>query len=193
MRKSTIATIAAGLLLVAAGCGETTPELVDRTDSAAVEEIAEDAADAEDSDADDASGDAAGPYRIGDTVAMGELEHTLHGARWSTGDEWFGPDEGERWLVLDIEVTNAGGSSEGISSLIMWTLVDSENRTVDMTFTTDERGSLDGELGAGRSMRGEIAYAVSDSGDSWELLFEPEVFGFGQAIYAIAAEDVTEG
>jgi hypothetical protein len=193
MRKSTIAVIAAGLLLVATGCGETTPELVDRTDSAAVEEAAEDAADAEGSDAEDESGDAAGPYRIGDTVAMGDLEHTVHGARWSTGDEWFGPDEDERWLVLDIEVTNNGGSSEVISSLIMWTLVDAENRTVDMTFTTDERGSLDGELGAGRSMRGEITYAVSDSGDSWELLFEPEVFGFGQAIYAIEADDVTEG
>lgn len=193
MRKSTIATLAAGLLLVAAGCGESTPELVDRTNSAAVEEVAEDVREEADDDADDADDAAAGPYRIGDTVAMGELEHTLNGARWSAGDEWFGPEDGERWLVLDIEVTNTGGSSEPVSSLIMWTLVDSENRTVDMTITTDERGSLDGELGAGRSMRGEVAYAVSDAGDAWELLFEPDVFGFGQAIYAITAEDVTEG
>jgi hypothetical protein len=124
---------------------------------------------------------------------MGELEHTLHAARWAEGDEWFGPDDGERWLVLDIELTNTGDASESISSLLMWTLIDADNRSAELAFTGDERGSLDGELGTDRSMRGENAFTVpDDDSDTWELVFEPQLFGFGQAIYVITSDDVTD-
>lgn len=199
MRKIIVVAAAAALTVGAAGCTEEiTPELVDQAEAAAVDdaEAADEADDAEPDESDE-PGDAdatAGPYGIGDTVAMGDLEHTLHGARWSTGDDFFGPEDGERWLVLDIELTNTGESSEAVSSLMMWTLVDADNRSVDITFTGDERGSLDGELAAGRSMRGETAFGLPDDGsDSWELVFEPQLFGFGQAIYVISDGDVTEG
>lgn len=182
MRKLIIAVVTAAVALVTFGCTEEiTPELVDQTAATA----ADHADDADDADA------TAGPYRVGDTVSMGELEHTLHGVRWSGGDDLFGPDEGERWLVVDVELTNTGDSSEVISSIMMWTLIDADNRTVDMAFTGDEQGSLDGELGAGRSIRGETAFSVTDDGESWELVFEPELFGFGQAIYDISSDDVS--
>ena len=122
MRKIIVVAAAAALTVGAAGCTEEiTPELVDQAEAAAVDdaEAADEADDAE-PDKSDEPGDAdatASPYGIGDTVAMGDLEHTLHGARWSTGDDFFGPGDGERWLVLDIELTNTGESSEAVSSL----------------------------------------------------------------------------
>ena len=119
----------------------------------------------------------ASTHAIGETVTMGELEHTLHGVRFSQGDEYSAPEAGTRWLVADIEVTNNSDASEAISSVMMWTLNDPDHRSVDMTYTGDERGSLDGELGPGRSMRGEIAYAVSADQTSWELIFAPEFSG----------------
>lgn len=196
MRKVIIAAAAATLTLFATGCEDATPELVEQAQPAAVDEDTSGTDSADEADATDEPAEAdavGGTYRVGDTVAMGDLEHIVHGARWSTGDEWFGPDDGERWLVLDIEVTNSGSASESISSLIMWTLIDADNRSVDMTITGDERGSLDGELGAGRSMRGETAFSVPDNGsDTWELVFEPQLFGFGQAIYVITSDDVTD-
>jgi hypothetical protein len=196
MRKLSIAVVAAAFTFVAAGCENDTPELIERPEPAAEENgldvaNAADADDAEDADG-EGSGEGAEIFELGDTVAMGDLEHTLHGARWSEGDEWYGPDEGERWLVVDIELTNTGGGSESISSLLMWTLVDADNRSLDVTFTGDERGSLDGELGSGRSMRGEAAFSVADSEDQWELVFEPNLFGFGQAIYVIDDDDVDD-
>lgn len=127
---------------------------------------------------------------IGDTVSMGDLGHTLHGARFADGDDIIVPDDGERWLVLDIEIDNNGDDSETVSSVMMWRLNDADNRSRDLTFSNDEQGSLDGELGAGRSMRGEIAYSVGDDQDTWELVFEPNLFGFGQAIYSVDVDDV---
>lgn len=139
---------------------------------------------------DSESAETATNIAIGETVAMGELEHTLHSARFDAGNEFSTPEDGTRWLVIDVELTNNSDESEAISSMMMWTLNDSENRSAEMSIMADTQGSLDGELGAGRSMRGEIAYEVGADETSWELLFSPEVFGFGQAIYDIPASVV---
>jgi hypothetical protein len=158
-------------------------------DGRQIAEVAE-AAEAAEEAQDDQLDEVAEGFGIGETVAMGDLEHTFHGARFYDGDDFMNPDEGTRWLLVDVEVTNTGDESEAMSSLIMWDVVDADNRTRDLTITGDEQGSLDGELGAGRSMRGEIAYTVTDDQSEWELIFAPHVFGFGQAIYEFSVEDV---
>jgi hypothetical protein len=164
------------------------PEVEEEAERA--EEAAEEAEDAQEEEDDEATDEVAEGYSIGETISMGDLEHTFHGARFAEGDEFMEPEEGSRWLVVDVEVENQGDDSEAMSSLIMWSLVDSENRSVDVTITGEEQGSLDGELGAGRSMRGEIAYDVDEDEADWELIFEPQLFGFGQGIYEFSVDDV---
>lgn len=149
-----------------------------------------DAAPAEDDEPTDESDEVSDSNSVGDTVSMGDLDHTLHAARWDEGDEFTSPDDGERWLILDIELTNNSDDSSAISSLLMWQLVDEDNRSRDLEIFADTQGSLDGELGSGRAMRGEIAFEVADDQSSWELIFEPSVFGFGQAIYNISVDDI---
>ncbi|MEX5259587.1 DUF4352 domain-containing protein [Kocuria sp. CPCC 205263] len=131
-------------------------------------------------------------HEIGETVTMGALEHTLHSVRFAPGDEYTTPEPGTRWLVADIEVTNRSDEPASISSMGMWTLYDPDNRSVDQTITGDEQGSLDSELGPGRSLRGEIAFAVDESHDNWELIFSPEVLEFGQSIYGVPAPKAPE-
>ena len=128
-------------------------------------------------------------FHVGDVVKMGDLEHKLWGARFSKGDQYIKPKDGERWLVLDIEVTNRGDKSTSVSSLLMWKLEDEEHRSADLAFATDTRGKLDGEIGVGRSIRGEIAFTVGAAQKQWELIFEPAVFGRGQAIYMVTATE----
>lgn len=182
------------VVLIIANTGNETddPELV--TDDPEAEEQAEAAAEAaeaaEEAQDEDLADEVAVGYGVGDTVAMGDLEHTFHGARFYEGDDFMSPDEGTRWLLIDVEVENTGDESEAMSSMLMWDLVDADNRSLDQTITADERGSLDGELGAGRSMRGEIAYSVAEDQTEWELIFAPQVFGFGQAIYEFSADEV---
>lgn len=131
-------------------------------------------------------------HAIGDTVTMGAMEHTLHGVRFAPGDEYSTPEPGTRWLVADVEVTNNSQEPVSVSSMMMWTLYDPDNRSVDQTITGDERGSLDSELGPGRSLRGEIAFAVDKKHETWELVFSPEVLEFGQSIYRVPAPSASE-
>jgi hypothetical protein len=159
------------------------------------EEASDEASDDTDADVtetdpvDDQELEEAEGFAVGDTVRMGDLVMRLHGVRWDDGGEFLSPDEGMRWLIADIEIENEADSPTTISSLMMFDLVDQENRTRDMAFGADTEGSMDGELGAGRSMRGDIAWEVRAEQNEWELIFTPQLFGFGQAIFDITEAD----
>jgi hypothetical protein len=140
-------------------------------------------------DLDDGELEEAEGFTVGDRVRMGDLVMHLHAVRWGEGSEFFGPDEGMRWLIADIEIENESDSSTRISSLLMFDLVDQDNRTRDIAFMADTEGSVDGELGAGRSMRGDLAWEVREGQTEWELIFTPQLFGFGQAIFDITEAD----
>lgn len=130
-------------------------------------------------------------FKIGETVRMGNLQFTLNGARFDDGDDFFKPDAGTKWIVLDCTIENVGQEPTAISSLLMFSLYDAENYSKDLAFGPNLKGSLDGELGAGRRMAGEIAYEVGEAEQSWEFIFAPNLFGFGQAIYEINIREVT--
>ncbi len=205
-------------LLVGVACEETTPERVDdsaddteavsddsdeveSTDDAATDDaIAEqdDAAATDDTEEVESTDDAATDdgdleeaegFTVGDTVRMGDLVMRLHSVRWDDGGDFMGPDDGMRWLIADIEIENESDSSTSISSMLMFDLVDEDNRSRDLAFGADTEGSVDGELGPGRSMRGDLAFEVREEHQAWELIFSPELFGFGQAIFDITVDD----
>jgi hypothetical protein len=129
-------------------------------------------------------------FHVGETVKMGELEFTVNSARWDKGSEFMKPEPGERWLVLDCTIENKGEKSSAISSLLMFSLYDEDHYSRDVEIFADTKGSLDGELGARRTMRGEIAFNVEEGQTKWEFIFQPNVLGFGQAIYIITEADV---
>lgn len=129
-------------------------------------------------------------FKVGETVKMGDLEFTVNGIRIDEGDDFNKPEEGNVFLIIDATIKNTGQDSNALSSLIMFKLYDSEFYEKDMSIFADTKGSLDGELGAGRTMRGEIAFEVGKDETEWEFIFEPNVFGFGQAIYELKAGDM---
>ena len=129
-------------------------------------------------------------FGVSETVRMDALQITLNSARFDGGDDFFKPDVGTRWLVLDCTIENVGQEPASISSLLMFTLYDAENYSKELAFGPNLKGSLDGELGAGRRMAGEIAFVVGEAEQSWEFIFAPNLFGFGQAIYEVNVADV---
>lgn len=129
-------------------------------------------------------------FKVGESVKMGDLEFTVNGVKTDKGGDFNKPEEGNVFLIIDATINNTGKESSALSSLIMFKLYDSEFYEKDISIFADTKGSLDGELGAGRTMRGEIAFEVGKDETEWELIFEPNLFGFGQAIYELKAEDM---
>jgi len=173
----TVFVMAVFVLLAIGSGGDDDPEIVDDNDE---EEVVVD-----DNGNDEELEDADETFTVGDTVAMGDIEFTVNSARYDDGDDFMQPDEGEKWLVIDCTIVNNADESEAISSMMMFSLYDEEHRSRDLEMGADLDGQLDGELGAGRTMRGEIAYSVPADHSTFEFIFEPNLFGFGQAIFEI--------
>ncbi|HZJ02972.1 MAG TPA: DUF4352 domain-containing protein [Thermoleophilia bacterium] len=129
-------------------------------------------------------------FAVGETVKMGDVQFTVNSAHWDTGGEFAQPDPGTQWLLIDATLENTSSESAQISSMLMFKLMDEQGYSRDMSLIADTKGSLDGELGADQMMRGQLAYVVDEGQTQWELIFEPNVFGSGQARYVITADQV---
>lgn len=124
-------------------------------------------------------------YEVGDTVQLGDYKITVNKVRLDSGGEWFGPDEGEAWVVIDCTLENVGDKPLPVSSMLMFDLMDIDGRSQDMTMMADTKGQLDGEIAAGRRMSGEIAYSVPLDIEGMEFVFKGDILRTGQAIFAL--------
>lgn len=187
-RASLSVFIIAAMAVFLFACDESEPEAVNGAGDDAPTDDADDngAGDAA-ADGDDANGN--GVFSMGETVQLGDYQVTVHGARWDDGDEFFGPDEGEQWLVIDAEIENTGDES-GDVTIIDFELYDEENRSQDQALAADTDGDLSGTLGAGRTMRGEIAFAVPEGQANFEFIYSP-LIDRGQAIFEITEGDIS--
>lgn len=159
------------LMFFASGCGETTqPEKVTAENKAETE--------AENNKAPNV-------YAVGDSVKMGGLVFTVNGTGTSTGSQFIKPKDGNIYFIVDCTIENTSGEAAHLSSLIMFKLVDDDGYNYNITIGPETKGSLDGELAPGRIMRGELAFEVPAQASSLELIFGPNVFGSGQAIYKV--------
>lgn len=188
MRKFTF-ILSLLLLLSLSACGESDVEPNNKdnnggnvTNDGAEDDIENDA----DGNASENTGeDIEEKMSIGDSVNFDGLKITLNNAYTSSGSDFEKPSN-DHYVVLDLTIENTTDKSANISTLMQMALQDEEGYTHDITIFTGTQGSLDGEIGAGRSNRGEIAFDVNDSA-VYEFIFD-HPFTTGQAIWEIEIE-----
>lgn len=166
-----IATI--GMTLAACSVEDTNPEKVDKSDT--VEEV--------DSSTEDIVGTEV--FNMGDTVKMGSLEYTVHGVRTDKGSDIFGADEGNKYVYIDVTVENIGNEEEHVSSLMQFSLVDMDGVSQDIAIGADGKGSVDGSIGSGRKLRGELTYEVNEGLSEAELEIDGALLSSGIAVFAL--------
>ena len=121
-------------------------------------------------------------YKIGDSVKAGNLIFTVNSTRTDEGGEFIKPDEGKIYYMVDVTVENTGSESEAVSSLMMFKLFDSDGYNYSVTIGPETKGSVDGEISAGRKLRGELAFEIPQDAEGLELEIDPSIFGNGQII-----------
>lgn len=70
--------------------------------------------------------------------------------------------------------------------MLQTNLYSAESYAQSLTIVTDAKGQLDGEVGAGRKLAGEVVFDVEAS-DFYEFIFS-DPFKSGQAIWKFTAE-----
>jgi len=195
------------LVVMLAACGESSIEPVDKENNN--EEGVAEVAEAEETNNNDTSsnseennlsnGETEGNEEevvekedlgIGATVDFNGLHVTLNGAKKYEGDgEWEVPEH-HYFIIVDISIENKTDEEANISTMLQMDLVDPSGYSQSMDFMVNTRGSLDGEVGVGRTMAGEISFDAEES-EFFEFIFE-DPFKSGQAIWKIEASELTE-
>ena len=65
---------------------------------------------------------------------------------------------------------------------MMFKLFDSQGYNYTITIGPETQGSVDGEISAGRKLRGELAFEIPKDATGLELQIDPTLFGSGQII-----------
>ncbi|MDI3298400.1 MAG: DUF4352 domain-containing protein [Bacillota bacterium] len=124
-------------------------------------------------------------FKVGDVIQLGQLQFVVNGVREDKGSQFLKPPAGKRWVVVDATVVNKSDQPAAISSLAMFQVKDADGRQYSITIGPDLNGHLDGELAAADRMRGEVAFEVPATAKGLQLVFHPNLLGFGQAIVAL--------
>jgi hypothetical protein len=124
-------------------------------------------------------------FNVGDTFKMDTIQYTVSSIRTGKGGDFVKPNQGNRFLYIMVTAENVGTKTENMSSLAMFKLVDREGLSYDLAIPEDAKGSMDGELGSGRKMKGEIAYEVPEAIKDFELEITPSFLGNGMAVVSI--------
>jgi hypothetical protein len=90
-----------------------------------------------------------------------------------------------------VTVENFTDESESLSSLLQTELQGSDDYMYDQALFVDTRGSLDGDIPARGSLRGEIAFDVPEL-DGYIFLYQPDLFS-DSIPFIIYASDIGTG
>lgn len=125
----------------------------------------------------------AAAFGIGDVVELGDWQVQVHGVvdPYVSTNQFITADPGNRYVVVDTEVTNNSDKPEIVSSMMCFELQDAANKSYDITFTDSSTSSVDGALAAGAAKRGEIAYEVPETATGLRLQFKCNIFSSGSA------------
>jgi hypothetical protein len=116
----------------------------------------------EDAAVSDAEGLPATIIGVGEPYTIGAVELVVHGSQDLEGSEFFQPDEGNRFYVVDVSVTNVSDSETVVSSLLQMTLFDSQGNSydIDLIAATLAENSIDGDIAPGATLTGYAAFQI---------------------------------
>ncbi|MFM9378154.1 DUF4352 domain-containing protein [Gordonia sp. VNK21] len=122
-------------------------------------------------------------FAVGDTVELGDWQVKVNQVTdpYLPGNEFISPSPGERYVRVDAQVTNRSDSPQTVSSVMCFSLRDNDNRSHDITIT-DGGSTIDGEVPAGGTLRGDLDFEIPEQATDLQLQFKCDLFGSGSAL-----------
>ncbi|MDY6994045.1 MAG: DUF4352 domain-containing protein [Pseudomonadota bacterium] len=183
--------IIASLVLATLACGTSDePELV--ATSEPEEETAAEEADTPDEPVSEGEVEPTpANFEIGDTISIGDRTVIVLGWENIPPDEFFTPDEGFKYIGVELVIVNTGETPKSTSSILQMKVKDetAQQYTVDfMAQSQLKGGNVEGELISGEKIRGKVGFQVPEDVQSLELVFDAEVFGTGKVFVNLGSE-----
>ena len=108
---------------------------------------------------------------VGEIAEYEDIQILVHDFKETSGNEWFKPDKGNKFVYVNLEVANNTSEDLSLNSLISFEGYQDdyklENNTDAFIAMEDGYQKLDGNLSPGKKIKGWIGFEVSKD---WKVL-----------------------
>jgi hypothetical protein len=110
-------------------------------------------------------------FAVGDQVKLGDYVLVVNTVTdpFVSGNEFDTPDEGKRYVAVDVSVTNEGAKPETVSSMMCFDLLDTTGQKYTMALVAGAPAAPDGEVDPGQPLRGTLTYEIPQTVPSADL------------------------
>ena len=183
-------SIIAALFLASLACGTSDePELIS-TAPQEEEDVGEGEALPE-AEAEPESEQSPSSFEIGDVISIGDKTLIVLGWEDVPGNQFFTPDEGYKYIAVDVILVNTADTNKSTSSILQMKVKDetAQQYPVDiMAQSLALGGKIEGEMLPGEKIRGKVGFQVPEDGQKLELVFDAKVFGTGKVFVNLGSE-----
>jgi hypothetical protein len=133
-------------------------------------------------------------YQIGDIISIGDTVMVVLGWDSPPGDDFNKPDEGKKFVAVELLLVNQGSEPASISSLLQMSLKDETGQKYDVDLmASSAAGSSgpDGEISPGERVRGKVGFQVPQNTAGLVFVFDAAVFGTGKVFVDLGPEPVS--
>jgi hypothetical protein len=132
-------------------------------------------------------------YKVGDVIAIKDLNLVVLGWDRPAGDQFSKPEDGKQFVAVELILVNKGASAASVSSLAQMSLKDGEDQkyTVDfMASSATGASAPEGELAPGEKLRGKVGFQVPKGATGLTFVFDADIFGSGKLFVRLGDEPI---
>jgi hypothetical protein len=132
-------------------------------------------------------------YQVGDIISIGDMVMVVLGWDSPPGDDFSKPDEGKKFVAVDVLLVNQGSASTSVSTMLQMSLKDATAQKYDVDLTANiATGSSapDGEISPGERVRGKVGFQVPQDAEGLVFVFDASIFGTGKVFVELGPEPI---
>lgn len=133
-------------------------------------------------------------YSIGDTISINNTTLVVLGWENVEANEFMGPDEGNKFIAVELMIINNSESAKSISTLLQMSVKDEKDQKYDVDLfaaSSISGGNLDGELSPGERIRGKVGFQVPENIQTLQFVFDAAFFSSGKVFVDLGSEPIS--
>ena len=125
-------------------------------------------------------------FKVGDVVELNDVVVSFIGVTETTGSEYFGPEDGNIYVLCEFEITNNSKEELAISSIMSFKAYCDDyscDYSLGALMDKGNKDQLDGSIAPGKKMKGVVGYEIPTDWKELEIHFTANILSTNSIIF----------
>jgi len=125
-------------------------------------------------------------FKVGDQVKMGDSIVTVNTVEYSQGGGYSKPQEGNKWINLNVTIENTGSSQKYVTTMGQMFIRDGQGNSYQVAVTDKVMANpsfgLDGQIIAKSKRTGWVGFEILKDATNLQFQYNDSMFGGGNIV-----------